>query len=418
MSRRKFIKGASAAAVAAGFGLLGRGAKAAPASDRVNIGVIGAGSRGQEVMRYFLRVPGVRVVGLCDVYEPRFAAARKITGEQTPAFNDYRRLLDARDLDAVLVATPLSFHAEHVAAALESGRNVYGEKALGLTIGHCDRIVEAVGRSGKLFQVGHQYRYAPWFQEAIRRVKAGEIGTVTHVYGYWHRNNNWRRAVPDPKFERLINWRMYREYSGGLMAELGSHQIDIANWVLDSMPESVTGSGGIDFYKDGRETYDNVQALFRYPGGRTFSFSSITTNARAGDQQWIYGTAGSVELTMEDAVFYYESRPRASAASGTVTERGVTTGATFSTKGDMPYRGPGSPIRPPEGEGGNPNFMACKAFVESLRQNKRPAADEHVGWAAAVSVCLANKAIDEGRRINFSEHAEGRKPAPGGGSEK
>jgi predicted dehydrogenase len=102
----------------------------------------------------------------------------------------------------------------------------------------------------------------------MRHIREGEIGRVMHVYGYWHRNTNWRRPVPDPKFERLINWRMYKEYSGGLAAELGSHQIDVANWVFGALPETVIGSGGIDYWKDGREVDDNIQVVYLVPRGR------------------------------------------------------------------------------------------------------------------------------------------------------
>ncbi len=408
MNRRNFVKAVSAGTL--GATVVGRGSgktgatHAVPSSDQIRLGIIGPGSRGQELMRYFLRVPGVRVAGLCDVYEPRFAAARKITGEDTPVYRDHRRLLEARDLDAIIVATPLSFHAEHVIAALQSGRHVYGEKSMGFTVEHSEKIVEAVRRSGKHFQVGHQYRYAPWFQQVVQRVSKGEIGNVTHIYGYWHRNGNWRRPVPDPKFERLINWRMYKEYSGGLTAELGSHLIDFANWVFGAMPESVVGSGGIDTYHDGRETNDNVQIIFRYPGGRTFVFSSLTDNAKVGAELWIYGKEGSVEVTMEDALFFYEPKRAASPVPEATTERGVPTGATYRTRGEMPYRGPGSPVKIPEGAEGNPNFLACRSFIESLRNNTRPLADERVGWGSAVSVYLANQAIEAGRRITFADH--------------
>src|SRR3989442_4614839 len=148
MNRRNFVKAVSAGTVAAtvvgrGFGRVGE-TRAVPPSDQIRLGIIGPGSRGQELMRYFLRVPGVRMSGLCDVYEPRFAAARKITGEDTPIYRDHRRLLDARDLDAVIVATPLSFHAEHVIASLQSGRHVYGEKSMGFTVEHSEKIVDAV----------------------------------------------------------------------------------------------------------------------------------------------------------------------------------------------------------------------------------------------------------------------------------
>src|SRR5260370_15867155 len=356
MNRRNFVKAVSAGALGAtvagrGIGRVGEMRTVAP-SDQIRLGIIGRGRRGQEFVGYFLGVPGVRMVGLCDVSEPRFAAARKITGEDTPVYRDHRRLLEARDLDAVIVATPLSFHAEHVIAALQSGRHVYGEKSMGFTVEHSETIVDAVRRSGKHFQVGHQYRYAPWFQQVIERVGKGEIGNVTHIYGYWHRNGNWRRPVPDPKFERLINWRMYKEYSGGLTAELGSHLIDFANWVFGATPESVVGSGGIDTYHDRRETNDNVQVIFRYPGGRTFVFSSLTDNAKVGAEVWIYGKDGRVERTIEDATFYYEPKGAGSPVSE-ITERGVPTGATYSTKGEMPDRGPGSPVKVPEGTRGN-----------------------------------------------------------------
>jgi predicted dehydrogenase len=401
MDRRAFLK-LTAAGVAAGGVAGARSTRAVAPSDRINVGVIGPGSRGQELIRYMLRVPGVRIAALADVYDARFAASRKLTGEETPAFADYRRLVDLRDLDAIVVATPLSLHAEHMVAALRSGRHVYGEKSLGLTVPHCNRILAAARESKKQFMTGHQYRHAPWIQEAIKRVHAGEIGQVTHIHGYWHRNHSWRRPVPDPKLERLINWRMYREFSGGLMAELGSHQIDIANWTFGAPPESVTASGGIDYYKDGRETNDNVEAIFRYPGGGSFVFSSITTNALVGNRLVIYGTTGAVELTIEDATFYFEPTYPKGPTSGEIIERGVTTGATYATKGEMPYRGPGTTIKVPEGAEGNPNHLATAAFFEAIRGDAKPFADAQVGYNSATAVALANRAIDEGRRLRFT----------------
>ncbi|MDZ7765952.1 MAG: Gfo/Idh/MocA family oxidoreductase [Melioribacteraceae bacterium] len=94
-------------------------------------------------------------------------------------------------------------------------------------------------------------------------VQDGECGEITHIRCNYNRNTDWRTKVDDPKMERLLNWRMYREYSGGLMAELCSHHINITNWLLDAVPHKITGMGGIDYYKDGRETYDNVNTIFR-----------------------------------------------------------------------------------------------------------------------------------------------------------
>lgn len=104
----------------------------------------------------------------------------------------------------------------------------------------------------------------------------GEIGYVTHIEGYWHRNSDWRRPVADPSLEKLVNWRLYRRWSLGLIAELGSHQIDIANWVFGDAPLSALGSGSICRYHDGRETDDNVQVVLEYSKGRRFTFSSVS----------------------------------------------------------------------------------------------------------------------------------------------
>ncbi|MGB6198846.1 MAG: Gfo/Idh/MocA family oxidoreductase, partial [Candidatus Acidiferrales bacterium] len=134
MNRREFF-GRAAGGLAA-VSSIASAAKARPTavSDTINVGVIGPGARGQDVMRSFLRVPGVHFSALCDIYEPRFDQARKVTGEETPAVRDYRALLDRKDVDVVLVATPLGLHEEHVAAVLESGRPVYSEKDMALTL--------------------------------------------------------------------------------------------------------------------------------------------------------------------------------------------------------------------------------------------------------------------------------------------
>jgi predicted dehydrogenase len=411
MKRRDFVKASAMATGSVAFGVEAMAQnltrRRVSPSDQINVGVIGVGSRGQYMAQLFLRNPDIRIAALCDVYEPRFAQGREITGEDTPAFLDYREMLDSvNDLDAVIVASPLSFHGEHMVASLERGLHVYGEKALAYTVEECNSIVRAAEESGRHFQTGLQYRYAPWYRQAIERIREGEIGQVTHVYGYWHRNYNWRRPVPDPSLERLINWRLYREYSGGLLAELGSHQIDVANWIFGGTPERVIGRGSVAFYPDGRETYDNVHAVFTYPGGGTHVFSSIIGNHKVGYQVNIYGTGGTIELTLEDGTFYFEPARANSAVPQELIERGIHTSATLATRGDMPYRGAGLPIEVPESEAGNPNFLAVASFVESLRRGTRPFSDERVGWSSGVAVALGNEAIRGRGVVDFSEYLE------------
>lgn len=412
IDRRHFLQGLSAASVATAA-LTASGqtkqqyAKAEeevarqirPTQDKspIRLGIIGPGSRGQELVRSFLRVPGVRIAAAADVYEPRFAALNHLCGYDVPSTKEYHTLLERKDLDAVIVATPLGLHGEHCIAALKSGHHVYGEKTLAYSIDDARTIVSLTKEHKRLFQVGHQYRYSPWIRAALLRVQQGEIGDVTHIMGYWNRNSDWRRPVPSPdpgkQLEQLINWRLYNKWSLGLIAELGSHHMDLANWILGSTPVAALASGSICRYHDGRETDDNVQVVLSYSGGRRFIFNSITDNAKQGDQLWIYGTKGSLNITLQDATFFYEPRKVTKpAANGT-----LVTSASYQPSGEMPYRGPGTPVDVTTAE--DPTTAATRAFIYCLRTGTQPIADARVGLGSALGVIFADKARSEKREI-------------------
>lgn len=411
---RRRLLGVSAAL--AGTAVLSSGKRAAGRERELRLGLIGVGSRGQELVRQFQRVPGVKVVAACDVYPPRFEALAKIAQNPVATYADHRPLLERRDLDAVAVATPLHLHREHITAALGAGFPVYGEKSIGHSVADCDAILAAVERSKLPFQVGHQYRYATWFSKAVARIRAGEIGTVGQIQAFWHRNSSWRRAVPtgadgkvDPALDQLINWRLYRAYSGGLLAELGSHATDFANWLFQALPESVVGSGGIDFYRDGRETHDNVKAVFRYPGGQTFTFSALTNNAHMGFQVLVHGDKGSVMLSQDQAVIMKEKNllagPTRAAKKRTHDAVDVVTGASYRPGTENP----GSPTvatiwRDRSGPHADVTHDACAAFCDALRTGKPIFADVRAGWASATAVALANLAVDQGKRVLFRDH--------------
>ncbi|MDR3751785.1 MAG: Gfo/Idh/MocA family oxidoreductase [Terracidiphilus sp.] len=404
MDRRDFMGLAAAGLGAVALGLEGcRSPRAVAPSDWVHLGVIGVGSRGQHMMRMMLRVPGLRITGLCDINPTRIDEGRKVTGEQTASYSDYRKMLESRDIDAVMVSTPLGLHAEHVTAALDSSRAVYGEKSMGRTLDDCNRIRDMVRHTGKIYQVGLQYTYAPWYVEAQKRIRDGKIGKVMQINSYWHRNNNWRRPVPQgggDQMERLLNWRLYRQWSGGLFAELGSHQINLANAIYGGMPESVMASGGIDFWKDGREIPDNVHAIARYPGGQTLQASYMTTNRLEGAQERVYGTGGSIELTHTEATYFEEPWFPNSAIPPEITiQHKLITGPTYSA--EQPYHGKGK--TPMKGDASDADFLACRSFVDCIRNRQRPVADENAGWSQGVTVALCNRALEEGRKITLAE---------------
>jgi predicted dehydrogenase len=198
-------------------------------------------------------------------------------------------------LDGVLIATPLNLHSSMCLDAFSAGKHVFCEKSLAYTIEECQAVANAYRGSKKVFQIGHQRLFHPPYLRALDLVKKGEIGPVTQIRGYWHRNGDWRNPVPSPALERRLNWRLYRAYSCGLMTELASHHVQVANWFLGTHPLSVVGYGSINFWKDGRELYDNVNVVYRYPNGIHCVYDSMISNRFYGAEVQIMGPKGTVE---------------------------------------------------------------------------------------------------------------------------
>jgi predicted dehydrogenase len=166
------------------------------------------------------------------------------------------------------------------------------------------------------------------------------------------------------------------------------------------MPDSAMASGGIDYWKDGREIEDNVHAILRYPGGQTLLASFITTNRLDGAQERIFGTGGSIVLTHTEATYYKEPwYPNSAVPPEMAIEHKLITGPTYSA--EQPYHGKGE--TPIKGEASDADLLACREFIECIRTRRRPIADENLGWSEAVTVAMCNHALQTGRNIKLSE---------------
>lgn len=306
LTRRSFLDRVLAATAAAGVAgaapwavsaanAASGGSALAGAGNRVRLGVIGTGDRGRALMRNIAKTRNCTVAAVCDVYAPNLVKGREIAGASVPAFTDHRAMLDAGGLDALVIATPLDLHARHAIDGFDAGLHVWCEKAMARTIADCGAMVSRSKAAGKVLQIGHQRMFHPTYLNALKRVKAGEIGTVTQIRASWHRNNSWRRPVPAGADDRHVNWRLYRDSSAGLMTELATHQLQVGNWFLDGVPTRVIGSGSICFWKDGREVYDHVALIYEYSGGRKFIYTSLLNNARYGCEEQIQGSKGTIE---------------------------------------------------------------------------------------------------------------------------
>ena len=308
MQRRKFIhkSGLLSAGVLAGTSAIWSANNYSKPNNLINIGVIGTGDRGGGMIPLINQIEGLHVGACCDVIPFRLEEGLSKAGGKSKAYKDYQKLLNNKDIDAVLIATPLNTHSRIAIDAIDAGKHVYCEKTMAKGISGINALVKKVSDSSSVFQTGHQYHSSRLYSHVVEMIHNGEIGKVSSFECQWNRNGNWRREVPDPSLERAINWRMYREYSGGLAAELSSHQIDFVHWVLGENPNKIMGTGGINYWKDGRETYDNIHLIYEYPSGVKATFRCLTSNALGDYQIKIYGDKGTILLDYDKAWIYYE----------------------------------------------------------------------------------------------------------------
>lgn len=380
MKRRKFVKAGLAAPAAlyasSVFGI----DRILGANETVNIGIIGTGDRGGGLIPIINEIPNVSVIACCDILPFRLKEGLAKVDGKASGYPDYRKLLENKDVDAVLVATPFNTHSKVAIDALDAGMHVYCEKTLAKGYDGIADLVKRTEGSDKIFQTGHQYHSSRLYTHVVEQIRLGKIGNITAIECQWNRNGDWRRPVPDPKWEKLINWRMYREYSGGLLAELCSHQLDFANWVLDAHPEKVMGMGGIDYWKDGRETFDNIHLIYRYPKGVKATFSCLTSNSMDDYKIKVLGDKGSYVLDYVKAWYYPEGDYKKE-----LGEVDGVSGATVNWD-----EGKGIPVA---FDHVDPSKQALIDFRDSVIQNTRPISDIHSGARAARCVQMGLDAM-------------------------
>jgi predicted dehydrogenase len=387
MNRRKFIKQSG---LLAGGLLLNNTwlqAFAANASGKkITVGIIGCGDRGKGLMEVLKELNDkFTVTAICDVLDFRLEEAKKV--DQTfkvATHHEYRALLDDNNIEAVVIATPLHLHHEMAITALKAGKHVYLEKIMAYSVQQVmDIVKQAKQHPRQILQVGHQDRYTPMCFKVKWMIEKDYLGKVTEIDCRWDRNGNWRRPVPAGISDEVINWRMYKKYSGGLVAELLSHQIDFINWVFNTHPDEIFATGGIDYYKDGRETFDNVQVMVRYDKeGMIGNFGATCGNAFDGCSFKIKGTKGTVQLLMEQGIYFPEKEQKKKLE----TTDGVS-GATkivWNKDGGIPI------INAPMKEG---TRYAFNEFYECVTKNKIPVSNVITSATTATSVHLANKAM-------------------------
>jgi len=326
LSRRDFLKSSASAGLGmamAGGALTGTSLSGMTQDKQkpteLRVALIGAGTQGRVLIESCLRIPGIRFVAVCDIwnYSQRYASRYlKKYGYTVNVYEDYRDMLSKeKNLDVAIVATPDWMHAEHANACMESGLHVYCEKEMSNSLDSARAIVQTARKTGKLLQVGHQRRSNPRYIHAIDLLihEKNILGRVNAIYAQWNRAKSdmlgWPKqyTMDQGKLEKygyasmteFRNWRLFKKYGGGPLVDLGSHQIDLFSWVYGTNPLSVVASGGIDYYKNW-QWYDNAMTIydFKTKEGTARAFYQVqTTTKHGGFYEVFMGENGSLQIS-------------------------------------------------------------------------------------------------------------------------
>lgn len=383
---------------------------------KARVALIGCGSRGQYHLVSLKSISHAEVVALADIYKPNLDAASAMF-PKAKTYTDYHRLLEDKEIDGVIIATPLGSHAQITLDSLSAGKHVFCEKAMALTLNECKAVYDAYKRQDKALYYCMQRMYDEKYIRGLQMIKSGLIGDVVGMRCYWYRNADWRRPVPSPELEKLINWRLYREFSGGLMTELASHQLEVCTLVTGKMPHEVCGYGDTVYWKDGREVYDNCSVVYRFSDGRHINYETLISNKYNGMEDQILGKAGTADLAR--GIYYLEEDNQVQGMRQLLDQIKTGVFASIPTAGPswrpetkseyVPHSFLGNKIidvnagQSMIGAENDGSVDIMSAFCQSCITGEKAENVTEEAYCATTLCLLANRAMDEHRIVEFPE---------------
>lgn len=384
-------------------------------NEKARIGLIGTGSRGQYHIHNLLNIPHAKIVALCDNYPPNLKAASELC-PTAKTYTDYKKLLESKEIDGIVISTPLNWHAPMTLDALAAEKHVFCEKAMALTMDECKAIYDVYRSTDKVLYFCMQRMFDEKYIKGMEMIHSGLIGEVVGLRCHWFRNHDWRRPVPSPELERKINWRLYKESSGGLTTELATHQLEVCNWATGLIPKSVVGMGDIVFWKDGREVYDSISLVYHYSNGVKITYESLISNKYNGMEDQILGNKGTMNLAT--GLYYLEEDHTASGIEQLLNE---IENKVFSA---VPVAGPS--WRPETKKEYKPHPILkgrmhvneglsmigaekdgsdaiLSAFCQACITGEKAKNIVEEAYCSTMLCLLGNQAMDEQRRIDFPE---------------
>jgi predicted dehydrogenase len=392
--RRTFFTTATGLAVGARLAA----ATAQGANDRIRVGVIGTGGRARGLMTLLKRLPGNEMVAVCDVYEPRMLQAAEIVGTAAAKVADYRRILDDRSIDAVVIGTPDHWHKQITLDAVAAGKDVYVEKPMSHTIEEGVEMVKTVEASKQIVQTGTQQRSWDHWILGKQIIDSGRLGQITFVQTYWYQHatagnyapvsmdkldwKRWLGAAPDQPFrpERFYQWRHFWDFGGGQLTDLMTHWIDVVHWYMDVEAPLTAAATGKNYHIKLWEAPDTVNATLEFP--KDFMAVYLGTYVSKVDDGGLEfrGDRGTLKIDRAHLAFY---RDDAAYAAG-----------TLAPEADIYVR-----------SSGDGTLTHLQNWLDCIRSRKPPNSHVRVGHQAARTSHLANTALRSGRTVRWNNAA-------------
>lgn len=397
-------------------------------NSNIQIALIGAGGMGMGDTRYARSIPGVKLVAVCDIYDGRLTRARELWGPELFTTRDHREVLARKDVDALIIATPDHWHQRITIEALQAGKHVYCEKPMVHSIDEGQAVIEAQNKSGRTLQIGSQYVSSLVYQKARELLSSGAIGQLNMVEAWLDRNTAigaWQYSIPPdatpanidwdrflgnaPKrpFEpmRLFRWRNYIDYGTGVAGDLFVHLLSGLHYATGSTgPTRVYSTGGLRFWKDGRDVPDVMLALMDYP--QTAQQPGFTVSLKVNFESSLPQESFGVKFVGSQGTMTtgYNSlelsrRPRETEPGYTIDTFPAQVQSKFLEEYHQQYppkRPSADSLRPDRDDTYRPppNFDAHlehhRNFYRSIRENKPSIEDAVFGFRAAGPALLTN----------------------------
>jgi predicted dehydrogenase len=440
LNRRTFVQLAAAAAGTRIHTLSALTASAAQSSpnDRIQFALIGAGIQGQGDTAFALRVPGVKLVAVADCYDGRLTHAKELWGKGTSnnvdifTTRDYREILTRKDIDAVIIATPDHWHKQASVDAMQAGKDVYLEKPMIHLYSDGPEIISAAQSTNRILQVGSQRVSSVIYAKAKELLASGAIGQLNTVTARWDRNSSigaWNYSVPPdastttcdwPRFlgsapqipwnaERFFQWRKWSDYSSGVAGDLFVHLFSGTHFITGSKgPTRAMATGGLRYWKDGRNVPDILLALLDYPEG--FNLSLRVNFVDGGDESEGFlftGSEGTMEIAGQTVTVTRVPREK---------DPGYTI-STFANATQQEFLKQYRERYPPALPTGTPytavekfsaphdysdSYDHFQNFFNSVRTRKQPVEDATFGFRAAGAALLSNLSLEKGSIIHWN----------------